>query len=132
MVLERFSMGQLKRRDAGITMIEVMMAAVILTITSLGMIGLIIGSIATNNRNKIDTTQTMLAQSILEQINSTFNGIGTSALVDCSLTSLAIDTTIPNTGSVGATLLSGAIDWSQTSPPAGYHIDYVVRTPCNP
>ncbi len=120
----------MKKRDSGITMIEVLMAGAILTITSLGMIGLIVGSIATNNRNKIDTTQTMLAQSILEQINSTFNGIATSALVDCSGTTFTIDTVIPNTGSVGAALSSGLIDWTQASPPSGYHMDYVVRTPC--
>ena len=51
-----------KKRDpqAGITMVEVMLAGVILVITSLGMVGLLIGSIATNNRNKMDSTQSML------------------------------------------------------------------------
>lgn len=111
-------------------MIELLMAGGILIITSLSMIALIISSIATNNRNKIDSTQTMLASSILEQINSTFNGVGTSALTDCDGTTWTIDTTIPNTGSVGALLNGATIDYSETSPPAGYFMNYVVRTPC--
>ena len=89
-VLQRFSVDRIaadkKKRDsqAGISMIELMMAGAILVITSLGMIGLIIGSIATNNRNKMDSTQSMLSTSILEQINSTFIGSGTSTLIDCA------------------------------------------------
>ena len=72
--------GSVKRRrsEAGITMIETMMAGAILIIGSLSMIALIINSIASNNRNKIDSTQTMLASSIMEQINSTFIASGAS------------------------------------------------------
>lgn len=111
-------------------MVETLVASTILTILSLSMISLVVAAIATNNRNKIDSTQTMLAESMLEQIHSTFNGNGTSALFDCSGTEHTIDTTIPNTGSVGSALSGNTIDYSQTSPPAGYHMDYVVRTPC--
>src|SRR6185369_583832 len=118
-----------KTRDlqAGVTMIETLLAAAILVICSLSIISLVIASVATNYRNRMDSTQTMLAESILEQIHSTFNGNGTSALQDCSGTNWTIDTTIPNTGSVGAALSGSAIDFSQASPPSGYHMDYVVR-----
>ena len=111
-------------------MIETLMAGAFLVIGSLSMITLIINSIATNNRNKIDSTQTMLAQSILEQINSTFVGSGTSALVDCAGTPFTIDTTVGVSGYAGAALSGAAIDFSQASPPAGYHMDYVIKTPC--
>ena len=111
-------------------MIELLMAGGILVVTSLSMIALIVSSIATNNRNQVDSQQTMLAESILEQINSTFNGIGTSALRDCAGTTHTIDTTIPNVGSVGASLSGAGIDFSESSPPAGYFMNYVVRTPC--
>ena len=47
--------------QSGITMIETMMAAFILVVGSLSMVGLLVRSIATNNRNKMDSTQTMLA-----------------------------------------------------------------------
>lgn len=120
-----------KSSQAGVSLIETLVACVILTILSLSMIGLIVTAIATNNRNKIDSTQTMLAESILEQIHSTFNGNGISALADCSGINHTIDTTIPNTGSVGAALIGSKIDYTQTSPPTGYHMDYVIRTPCD-
>ena len=120
-----------KGSQAGVSLIETLVACVILTILSLSMIGLIVTAIATNNRNKIDSTQTMLAESILEQIHSTFNGNGISALQDCAGTNHTIDTTIPNTGSVGAALIGSKIDYTETSPPAGYHMDYVINTPCN-
>src|SRR5438034_10242192 len=111
--------------QAGITMIEMLMACAILVIGSLGMIGLIVSSIATNNRNKLDSTQTMLANSILEQITSTIIGVGTSALTDCAGNAWTIDTA-PG----GATLNGSRIDFTQTSPPADYHMNYVVNTPC--
>jgi Tfp pilus assembly protein PilV len=116
--------------ESGITMIDTMMAATILIIGSLGMIGLIVGSIASNNRNKIDSTQTMLAEAILEQVNSTFNGTGSSAIRDCAGTTWNINTTIPSVGDVGAQLNGASIDFTETAPPAGYFMNYVVSTPC--
>jgi hypothetical protein len=112
-------------------MIETMMAGFILIVGSLMMIVLIINSIASNNRNKIDSTQTMLASSILEQINSTFITSGNSTLTDCSNNSWTINTGLPDTGSSGAALSGSSIDWTETSPPAGYHMDYDVRAPCS-
>jgi Tfp pilus assembly protein PilV len=116
--------------QAGMTMIETLLAGTILMIGSIGMLSLIVDAIATNNRNRMDSTQTMLATSILEQIHSTFNGTGTSVLQDCAGTSWTIDTTIPNTGSSGAQLSGASIDYSQTNPPAGYYMNYVISTPC--
>jgi hypothetical protein len=136
MVLERFGMDRLipqkKKLDsqAGITMIEMLMAGTILVITSMGMIGLIVGSIATNNRNKMDSTQSMLATSILEQINSTFIGSGTSSLTDCAGTSWTVDTSVGVSGSAGAALSGAAIDFSETSPPTGYFMTYILNSPC--
>ena len=121
-----------RNSQAGITLIETMLAGAILVIGSLSMIGLIINSIATNNRNKIDSTQTMLTESILEQINSTFIGSGSSTLVDCAGTVWNISTAVPASGTAGATLNGAAVDFTQASPPAGYFMNYVVSTPCAP
>ena len=120
----------IRNPQAGITMIETLLAALILVIGSVGMLSLIVDAIATNNRNRMDSTQTMLATSMLEQIHSTFNGTGTSELKDCAGTTWTIDTTIPNSGSSGAQLSGANIDYSQTSPPAGYYMNYVISTPC--
>ena len=120
----------LRRSEAGITMIETAIAAFILIIGSLGMIALIIGSIATNNRNKLDSTQTMLATSIVEQINSTIIGTGQSSLTDCAGVTHTIDTT-PG----GANLSGPGIDFSENIGSVvaknNYHMDYVLRTPCD-
>jgi hypothetical protein len=116
-----------KRRnpEAGVSMVELLMAGAILVIGSLSLLGLIISSIATNNRNKLDSTQTMLATSIIEQINSTIIGLGTSSLTDCSGATYTIETA-PG----GAALSGTGIDFSEASPPAGYHMDYILNSPC--
>src|SRR5438034_6201195 len=72
------------RSEAGITLVETMMAGLILILGSLSMVGLMVRSITTNNRNKMDSTQMMLATSIAEQIDSTIIGSGTSTLTDCA------------------------------------------------
>jgi hypothetical protein len=121
--------NQHRNPQSGITMIETLMAAFILIVGSLGMIGLIVKSIATNNRNRLDSTQMMLATSIAEQINSTIIGSGQSNLVDCAGVSHTIDTALG-----GATVSGGNIDFTENI--AGdatknyYHMDYVLRTPC--
>jgi Tfp pilus assembly protein PilV len=115
--------------QAGITMIETLLAASILVIGSLGMLGVVIGSIATNNRNRIDSTQSMLATSILEQIDSTVIGSGSSNLVDCANNTWSILTAVPTSGVAGAPLSGAGIDFTQAQV-AGYSMNYVVSTSC--
>ena len=105
----------MRNSEAGVTIVETLMAGAILVIGSLSMLTLIVDAIATNNRNRIDSTQTMLATSILEQINSTLIGSGTSSLTDCAGTTWTI-----NTAPGGANLSGAAIDFTQTNPPAEY------------
>jgi Tfp pilus assembly protein PilV len=134
---------KVRNPEAGITMIETLIAGAILVIGSIGMLSLIVDAIATNNRNKIDSTQTMLAESILEQIASavTLNaGISTSTLVDCAGTTWTIYTTSSSSGSSGAPLLGGVgtnIDFSQSQTAACdvsgtqcWYMNYVVSSPC--
>jgi Tfp pilus assembly protein PilV len=117
-------------------MIETLMAAAILVIGSIGMLGMIVSAIATNNRNRIDSTQTMLAQTILEQIATTFvtatqtTGPGTSSIVDCAGNTWTIDTTITSSGSTGAPLSGSSIDFSQAQVQY-WSMNYVVSTPCS-
>ena len=118
------------RRQAGITLIETMFAAIILIVGSLSMVGLIVRSIANNNRNKLDSTQMMLAASIAEQIDSTIIGSGSSSLTDCGGTAHTIDTL----SGTGANLTGEKIDFTENiaavSAKDHYHMDYVLRTPC--
>src|SRR5262249_1083202 len=60
-----------------------------------------------------------------EQVNSTIIGGGTSGLTDCAGNSWTI-----NTAPGGAALSGSAIDFTESSPPANYNMQYVVKTPC--
>ena len=118
------------KRQSGITMIETMMAALILIVGSLSMVGLIVRSIATNNRNRLDSTQMMLATSIAEQIDSTIIGSGTSTLSDCAGTAHLIDTQ-PGGANVNGKNIDFTENIGADSSKDGYHMDYVLRTPCS-
>src|SRR5262249_39129307 len=121
----------LRTSQRGITIVETMFAGFILIVGSLSMVGLIFRSIATNNRNKIESTQTMLATSISEQIDSTIIGSGTSSLVDCDGVSHTIDT---NATIGGANVSGDTIDFTENiaADPTknNFHMDYLLRTPC--
>src|SRR5947207_367722 len=97
-----------RSRESGISVIEVLVATLIIMICSLGVVGMISASIATNNRNKLDSTGTMLTQAVIERVKSTIIGSGTSSLVDCTGTTWVIDTA-PG----GATLAGSKIDFTE-------------------
>lgn len=111
--------------ESGMSMIEVMISVLILTVSSLGVIALVWSAILTNNRNKVDSTQTMLAESIIEQVNATIIGSESSALTDCDGTTWTISTT-PG----GAALNNVVIDFTEADPPDDYFMTYVLRAPC--
>ena len=121
----RLAVTTSENRQAGVSLIEVMFATFILVIVSLSILGLVSVSIATNNRNRMDSTGTMLAQSVVEQIKATIIGSGSSSLTDCDGTTWVI-----NTEPGGAALAGSGIDFSETSPPTDYHMDYVMKSPC--
>jgi len=125
------TLKQDRKGEAGITLIETVMAGCLLLIGSLGRIGLIVGSIATNNRNKLESTQTMLGTSIIEQINSTIIGSGQSSITDCDGATHVIE----SVSGAGANLSGRSIDFSENiaanSAKDHYHMDYTVRTPCS-
>lgn len=121
-------MGRLRKSQAGLSMIEVMLASFLLAVSSLSMVGLIVGSIATNNRNKIDSTQTMLAESVIEQIHSTIIGTLTSSLTDCAGHTHTIQTD-PDLGNSSLAADGVSIDFDE-DPVDGFQMDYVINTPC--
>src|SRR5258706_15089115 len=66
-------------RQSGMSLIELMFAGFILVVGFMGSLILIFIAIATNTRNKVDTTGTMIAQMVIEEVNvmSTNNGVTT-------------------------------------------------------
>lgn len=111
-----------RARQQGISMIELLVAGLVMTVGFLGLMVLITTAIATNNRNRLDSTGTMLAQAAMEQIKSTIVGSGTSTLSDCAGNTWTINTVVG-----GATLSGGTIDYS-VAQVTNYSMNYVV---CN-
>ena len=54
-------------RQSGMSLIELMFAGFILVVGFMGSLILIFIAIATNTRNKVDTTGTMIAQMVIEE-----------------------------------------------------------------
>lgn len=130
------------QKQRGMTLIELMIAMAVLVIGMLGSLSLIMMAIATNARNKLDTTGTMLAQMVIEQVNTlpTNTSTTTITLTDCTTKSQAgVDHTVAVVGGsvgvpVGAALVpnsnsdtsrrAGDIDFSESAPPANYFMNW--------
>lgn len=131
-----------QKRQRGMTLIELMIAVFILVVGMLGSLAMILMAIASNSRNKFDTTGTMIAQMVIEQINTLPTNSSTTAitLTDCKTTShAATDHSISVVGgSVGdptgaalvpvsdtdSTRRAGDIDFLEATPPAGYKMTW--------
>ena len=112
-----------KNSQSGMTMLEVLIAGVVLVIGFMAMMGLVMTAVASNNRNRMDSTSVMLVQALLENVDATLVGTGTSSIVDGNGTTWNINTAVG-----GAAVAGGQIDFSQNNPPVGYFMNFVV---CN-
>lgn len=107
-----------RKTDRGTTLIELMIAMVVLAI-GLGAITILLtGAMASNNKSSRDMTATLLAQMVLEQISAqhVFSSYTTITITDCAGNTLTIATTPGPAGTGnGATLKSdGTIDFTQS------------------
>jgi type II secretory pathway pseudopilin PulG len=126
---KRHMMRALNQR--GMSLIEMMIACVVLLVGVLAMAALIPLAIGTNSKNRQQSNSTVVAQMLMEKILSVPPGAPTPTLSDCSG---AAPTTITAsgtpTGSGGTLLSSGDIDFSQTpgsaGDPAGYYMLYTA------
>ncbi len=114
-----------RKRQAGFTLLELLVAAVVLAFGLLAITALFATAIGNNGRSRVDSTATMLSESVIEQISAVLARGGPSAITDCG----SPPTTWNIGTNVGGAALSGSsIDFTQTDPPAGYQMDFVV---CN-
>jgi type IV pilus modification protein PilV len=122
---------QLTHKERGTSLIEMMIAMLVLTIGLLGTITVATTSLRSDNRSKHDSTSTALAEMVADQISAVPLAGGTTSITitDCASNAWTVKTTGTAAGS-GATLnSSGNIDFiNQTyaSVPAGYAMKYVV------
>ena len=120
------------KRDSGVTLIELAIASFVLVFGVLSIMALLATAIGNNGRSKVDSTATMLSQSVLEQIIAQYQGGGPGAVTDCQLVNgvptdrtPALWTIDPKAGGA-AVLATGKIDWtqSQAGAGAGYYMNY--------
>ena len=127
--------GRGRSRQAGISLLELLIAGIVFVVGALAVMALVSTSIATNNRNKIDSTKAMLAEAVLEQVNSTVVGSGTANISDCAGTNFLIESAaggskLQGSGTHPNDTLGADIDYTEASPPQYYHMDYIVMSPC--
>jgi prepilin-type N-terminal cleavage/methylation domain-containing protein len=151
-VVERLSLGKLtmlrnshtsqisvetlqpEQSQAGFSLLELMIAALVMVVGLTGGLLLIMTAVASNYRNNMDSTGTVLAQTTLEMIASVpANATATSTpssnvtVVDCNPTSTSANHTVNTLGTstgAGAPLTTGgAIDFTQSAV-SGYSMSY--------
>lgn len=121
-------------RQRGFTLVELLISMIVLTVGLLALAGLLGLAIQSNGRNKVDSTATMLAQGVLEEINSTMLRAvpGNAKMMDCTSTDVTSAHDIDVGADAGATLRSsdGFIDFSQSAGAVtpGYQMYYTVCT----
>jgi prepilin-type N-terminal cleavage/methylation domain-containing protein len=125
-----------RQSERGVTLIELMMAMVVLAIGFGALFTLIGATVASDNKNSKDTSATLLAQMVIEQISSQHpNSTTTITVTDCAGNTWTIATAggAPPNGT-GANLITsssslsyGGIDPTQarSSIPSGYAMQYV-------
>lgn len=134
-------------RQRGMGLIELMIAMFILAVGLIGVLGVILAAMTSNNRNKSDTGATFVAQLVIEQIGAAGNA-SSLTLTDCAGTAHTLTLTTAVSPGAGATLyttstaptasLVNTIDWTQsasaintTGPTATYYQMYWVACDAN-
>src|SRR5947208_14728845 len=121
--MERKRVGELSMRrtlhrknlssESGMTLIELMIASVVLIFGMLSIMGLLMLAIGNNGRSKIDSNATMLTQVVLEQVSAKLAGGGPGSITDNSACGAGPGTTwVLNESAIpgGANLVGGKID----------------------
>jgi Tfp pilus assembly protein PilV len=109
------------------TLIELMIAGVVLIVGFLGITVLITTAIAGNARNRHDSSGTMVAQMAMEQISSALaNGKTSVSVSDCAGNNFTISA-VASSGGAGASLSGSSIDFT-ASQVTNYSMYYVL---CN-
>ena len=102
--LRTVSAAKQRGRQRGMSMVELLIAMLVLVVGMMGSMILVRTAIVNNNRNKLDTAATALAQMVLERITSRPATVTTNITVtDCAGVARTIN---PNVG--GATLIASA------------------------
>lgn len=109
----------------GMSLIEMMIASVVLLVGVLATAVLIPLAIGTNSKNRQQSNSTVIAQMLMEKILSVPPGAPTPTLTDCTGAATTITASGSASGSGAALLSTGDVDFSQTAP-TGYSMLYTA------
>lgn len=128
--------SRLRNPQSGMTLIELMTALLVLAIGMGGLVNILLIAVQTDNKNSKDTSSTLLAQMVIEQISAQHpNSSASISVTDCAGNTWTIATAgaaWPN--GEGANLATsstnaeyGGIDQTQSisTIPTGYAMQYV-------
>lgn len=127
----------IRSRQAGMTLIELLIAMTVLAIGMGGILIMITAAMSANSSTRNDSTATMLGQMVIEQITANPQGfaatpVAVPTVVDCQGTGWLIGTT-PGAAPGGAGSLlnaaNGDINWigqTYAAAPANYKMLYVA------
>jgi type II secretory pathway pseudopilin PulG len=123
--------------ESGSMLIELLISIVVLTIGLGGLMVLLVSAMYTNNRAGKDTSSTMVAEHVLEQISAQpANAVALLQLTDCANNTWNINTVgatlgggSGSNGGNGSNLTpTGVVDWTQSyaAVPVGYAMQYTA------
>jgi len=117
-----------KKRSEGFSLVEILLAMVILSVGLRAIIGMIVSASLTANSTKVDTTATMLADTVLEQLSAhDVTNAGNFTIKDC----LGVDNTVAHVSGAApagnGSPLNAANDIDFTAGKvANYQMDFVT------
>ena len=111
----------------GFTLMELLVAMIVLTVGLLAGVVLLSVATASNSRSKLDTTAATIAESVMERIVSipqkATGAAALSAITDCAGNTFAINTVL---GGAAVNATGDRIDFSQAAPAGNYSMNYMV------
>lgn len=121
-----------RSRQGGFSLIELMIAMVVLTVGLVGGAAVISVAIANNGRSRFDTTATALAESTMERIVAipmrAQGAAATTATSDCTGTTFQINTVLGGAPLITSGPFAGNVDFQQAAVP-NYSMLYSVCSP---
>jgi type IV pilus modification protein PilV len=107
----------------GMSLVELMIALTVLAVGMVGILAIILSSMVSNNRNKLDTAGTFIAQGVMEQILVQPPSASPSlSLTDCAGNTFTVNTAGSASPGTGATL------YTSTTAPAASLVDSINFT----
>jgi competence protein ComGC len=124
------SLREFGREEGGTSLIEMMIAVLVLAIGLIGASNLAVLAIRTNTMSRRDSTSAALAEMVIGQISAVPVGGGVTSvtITDCAAHSVTVNTSGTSAGSGANLNTGGTIDFTQTfaSVTAGYAMKYTV------